>query len=112
MIEHRGADRRSMITGSSVHNQRIETIREAVAGSLVHYSCITDCFITWKINACWSLLIHNIYTPSILCSNHASINAWMSSAMGGISMVYGPNEPRLLTSFTLKGFCVYGIQAA
>lgn len=44
MLQHRGIERNSMITGSSTHNQRIERFWRNML-------FIIDCFITWNTRA-------------------------------------------------------------
>jgi len=47
MLEHRGTQRSSMLTGSSIHNQKIEGF--GVICLDVPYSSITAYFTFWKI---------------------------------------------------------------
>ena len=51
MIEKRGSEQRSMLTGSSTHNQRIERLWRDM------HSCVTllyyRLFYTWNKRICW-----------------------------------------------------------
>ena len=86
MIEHRGAERRSMITGNSVHNQRIERFWRDLHYSVTHlyyrlfyhmeYNDLLD-----PTNEKHLYALHYIYVPRL---SH-------SLEMGGTTIVYVQN---------------------
>ena len=70
MIEHRGAERRSIITGSSVHNQRIERLwRDLHQGvTLLYYRLfyyLEECGILDPINERQVFALHYVFVPRI-----------------------------------------------
>ena len=81
MIEHRGAERKSIITGSSVHNQRIERLwRDLHQGvTLLYYRLfyyLEECGILDPINERQVYALHYIYVPRINRSIEEFRQSW------------------------------------
>lgn len=79
MIEHRGTERGSIITGSSVHNSRVErTHRDVYSGVLVFYARIFDELedegILDVLNDIHIFSIHYVYIPRINNSLEEFVN--------------------------------------
>ena len=73
MIEKRGAERHSMITGSSTHNQRIEHYR------LFYYMEHHDLLNPLDEHHLWAL--HYVYVPRISRSLNEFRNSWNNHPM-------------------------------
>ena len=69
MIEHRGAERRSIITGFSVHNQQIERLwRDLQSVRLLYYRLfyyLEECGILDPINEHQVFALHYVFVPRI-----------------------------------------------
>ena len=81
MIEHRGAERKSIITGSSVHNQMIERLwRDLHQGvTLLYYRLfyyLEECGILDPINERQVYALHYIYVPRINRSIEEFRQSW------------------------------------
>ena len=76
MIEHRGEGRGSIITGSSVHNSRVERAhRDVYSGVLAFYA---RTFEQWKMKAFLTYWMMFIYSAFTMFMFPGSIDLWMS----------------------------------
>jgi len=76
-----------MITGSSMHNQRIERLwRDLFRGAIKLYTI--DCSITLKIKEFYCQQIHSIFMPYIMSICHKLTKLWTSSVTGEYIYMY------------------------
>ena len=90
MLEHRGEARRSILVGSSVHNQRIERLwRDSHRLSFISYS------ITLKKTTFLSRLMISIYSLYTMFFCLESTDLYSSSDWHGMITAYELNEEKL-----------------
>jgi len=107
MIHHRGSERRSVLVGSSVHNQHIERLWRTCTAVLLHF--FIDCFIFLSTMATSSQSTTFTYMLVIMCICHRSIERYSNFTKPGTTMGFVQREDWHLTSYSQPAVCDFVI---
>ena len=81
MLEQRGVDRGSIITGSSVHNSCVERSHRDIYSVVLCF--LQEHFLVWRIMSSWIHLMSCIYLHYITPSSSESISAYRNLRASG-----------------------------